>query len=200
MEERPNAVRRQVTKIRAQVEGTAWAMPRNQFPTDGINPSRSRPDRLTLWRVNCFGKLSANTLPTRDLMLPHSMVEVPLVQGGFCQIPYKEVTAKEWCRMMATEVAHSRQAKKRDAVLLAELTLVAARRLVLHVRLVTADETRPGLSGLLQTTPEYSIISMARNFVIIRPRARVLSACKQGSPMNAPSDNAVHPRDTRPCT
>ena len=68
-----------VTKITAQVEGTAWAMPQDLFSTDGINPARPRADRLTPWRVECFGNLSTDALATRDLMRPHSMVEVPLV-------------------------------------------------------------------------------------------------------------------------
>ena len=84
------------TKITVQAEGTAWAMPQDQFSADGINPARSRADRLMPWRVECFGKLSTVTLATRDLMHPHSMVEVPLVQGGFCHIPFEEVTVKEW--------------------------------------------------------------------------------------------------------
>ena len=83
------------TKITAQVEGTAWAMPQDQLFTDRTNPARPRTDRLTPWRVERFQKLSADTLPTRDMMRPHSMVEVPLVQGGFCHIPFEEVKAKE---------------------------------------------------------------------------------------------------------
>ena len=137
------------TKITAQVEGTAWAMPQDQFSTDGINPARPRADRLTPWRVECFGNLSADTLAIRDLMRPHSMVEVPLVQGGLCHVPF-EVTAKEWCRMLVAEVAHSSQAQKRSTVALAEITLLkglswvtAACRLVLQVRAATADETMP---------------------------------------------------------
>ena len=140
-------------KITAQVEETAWAMPQDQFSTDGINPARPRADRLTPWRVECFGKLSADTLASRDLMHPHSMVEVPLVQGGFCHIPFEEVMAKEWCRMLVAEVAHSGQGQKRATVTLAEITLLkeeswmaAARLLVLHVRAATADETRPHTS------------------------------------------------------
>lgn len=35
----------------------------------------------------CFGKLIADTLVARDLLRPHSMVEVLLVQGGFCHVP-----------------------------------------------------------------------------------------------------------------
>ena len=141
------------TKTTAQVEGTAWAMPQDQFSTDGINPARPRADRLTPWRVECFGKLSADTLATRDLMRPHTTVEVPLVQGGLCHIPFEEVTAKEWCRMLVAEVAHSGQAQRRAAVALDEIRLLqgeswmaAARRLVLHVRAATADETRPHAS------------------------------------------------------
>ena len=141
------------TKVTAQAEGTAWTMPHDQFSTDGINPARPRADRLTPWRVECFGKLSADTLATRDLMRPHSTVEVPLVQGGLCHIPFEEVTAKEWCRMLVAEVAHSGQAQKRAAVALDEIRLLqgeswmaAARRLVLHVRAATADETRPHAS------------------------------------------------------
>ena len=79
------------TKIMSQVEGSAWATPQDQFSTDGINPARPRADRLTPWKVECFGKLIADTLATRHLMRPHSTVEVPLVQEGFCHIPFEEV-------------------------------------------------------------------------------------------------------------
>jgi len=142
-----------LTKIMSQVEGAAWAMPQDQFSTDGINPARPRADRLTPWRVECFGKLIADTLATRDLMRPHSAVEVPLVQGGFCHIPFEEVTTKEWCRILVAEVAHSGQAQKRAEAALTEIKLIqgeswmaAARRLVLHVRAATADEARPHTS------------------------------------------------------
>ena len=82
------------TKRMLQVEGTAWAMPQDQFSIDGINPARPRADRLTPWRVECFGKLIADTLATRELMRPQSTVEVPLVCGGFSYIPFEEVTTK----------------------------------------------------------------------------------------------------------
>ena len=77
-----------VTRIMSQVEGAAWAMPQDQFSADGINPARPRADRLTPWRVECFGKLIADTLATRNMMRPDSTVEVPLVQGVFCHIPF----------------------------------------------------------------------------------------------------------------
>ena len=55
--------------------------------------------------------------------------------------------------MLVAEVAHSGQAQTRVAVALAEKTLlkgeswmVAAHRLVLHVRVATAEETRPHTS------------------------------------------------------
>ena len=55
--------------------------------------------------------------------------------------------------MLVAEVAHSGQAQKRAAVARTETTLLkreswmtAARRLVLHVRAATADETRPHTS------------------------------------------------------
>ena len=141
------------TKITAQVEGTAWAMPQDQFSTDGISPLCPRADRLTPWRVECFGKFSADTLATRDLMRPHSMVEVPLVLGDFGHITFEEVTAKEWRRLLVAEVAHSGPAQKRATLALAEITLLkggswmaAARRLVLHVSAATADETKPHTS------------------------------------------------------
>ena len=70
-------------KIMSQVEREAWAMPQDQLSTDGVNLSHPRADRLTPWRVECFGTLIADPLTTRDLMRPHSTVEVPLVQPGF---------------------------------------------------------------------------------------------------------------------
>ena len=56
--------------------------------------------------------------------------------------------------MLIAEVAHSGQAQKRAEAALTEITLlqgeswmVAARRLVLHVRAATANEARPHTSG-----------------------------------------------------
>ena len=61
------------------------------------------------WRVESVGQLSVDTLATRDLVRPQAMVEVPLVQGGFCHIPLVVVTAKERCRMLVVEVAQVRR-------------------------------------------------------------------------------------------
>ena len=120
---------------------------------DGPNHARPRTNTLTPRRVEVFTKLIADTLATRDMIRPHTFVEVSLVGGGFYQVPFEEVTVTEWCRILAAEVAPSGQAQKRAEAALENITLMsgeswmaAARRLVLYMRAVTADETKPHAS------------------------------------------------------
>ena len=142
-----------LAKTMASVQGSVWTMPVDVESAGEINPTRPRANTLTPRRVECFTKLIADTLATRDMIRPHTYIEVPLVEGGFCQVPFEEVTVTEWCRILVAEVAPSGQAQKRAEVALEEMTLIqgeswmaAARRLVLHMRAVTADETKPHAS------------------------------------------------------
>ena len=128
-------------------------MPVDVESVDEIDPTRPRANTLTPRRVECFTKLIADTLATRDMIRPHTYIEVPLVEGGFCQEQFEEVTVTEWCRILVAEVAPSGQAQMRADVALEEITLIpgkswmaAARRLVQHMRSITADETKPHAS------------------------------------------------------
>ena len=72
------------------------------------------------------------------------------MERGFSQVPFEEVTLTEWSRILVADIAPPGQALKRAEVALEEMTLIqgeswmaAARRLVLHIREVAPDETKP---------------------------------------------------------
>lgn len=137
----------------ASVQGAVWTMPLDIMPAEGVNSARPRADAHTPRRVECFTKPIADTLETRDMMRPHTSVEVPLVEEGFSLVPFEEMTVTEGCRILMAEVAPSGQAQKRAEATVEEMALLhgeswmaAARRLVLHIRAVTVDETKPHAS------------------------------------------------------
>lgn len=82
--------------------------------------------------------------------------DAPTLYGGgifrssrFYHIPF-EVTTKEWCQILVAEVTHSGQAQKRHEAVLAKINIlqgeswmIAARRLVIHVRAATTGEASP---------------------------------------------------------
>lgn len=80
----------------SQVQGVVWIMQVDILTVDGPNPTRLRVGALTPMRVELSSKLIADTLATRDMIRPRTVVEVPLVEGEFCQMPFNEVTTMEW--------------------------------------------------------------------------------------------------------
>ena len=137
-----------LVRIMASVQGAVWTMPVDIMLADGNNPARPRADALTPRRVECFTKLIADTLATHDMICPHTSVEVPLGEGGFCQAPFEEMTVTEWFRILVTDVNTSGQAQTMAEVNLEEMVLLlgeswmaGARRLLLQMRAVIVDET-----------------------------------------------------------
>ena len=99
-------------RIMSNVQGAAWTMSVGVLAIDGAHSARPRADTLTPMRVECFSKLTADTLATWDMIRPHAVVEVPLVEGGFCHMSFKEVTTTERFIMLVAEVSQSEQVQK----------------------------------------------------------------------------------------
>ena len=94
-------------RIISQDQGVAWTMPVDILAINNTNPARPRADTLTPMRVECCSKLIADTVATQDMFRRRTVVEVPIVEGGFCHMPFKEVATTEWCRMLVAEVSQS---------------------------------------------------------------------------------------------
>ena len=84
-----NVVEQRPSPVHRQAEAGHVARPRGgvnhssrYFGIDGTNPAWPRADTLTPMRVECCSKLITDTLATRDMTHPQTVVAVPLVLLG----------------------------------------------------------------------------------------------------------------------
>lgn len=144
----PIAFTDEVRRVMQIEEGGIWAFPQDQLLSDGY--TRPLPDALTPLRVEGFSKMFQPNLATRTSMRPGSTVSIYLVTGGRLRVPFEQVTATDWARLLVAEVARNPGARAASADALTNIALEAgeawasaASRLVLNVRAKLVDPNRP---------------------------------------------------------